>query len=130
MWWPVRKYLVSGWKKTRLYDETNTGDEWYGIQVRIIYQLDYDVRITGRVLQSSLPTDEEYPNCYLPLHIWLDKGNMTKKVKKHPMVLRPAFLPREIRNASGNGGGILLGYMPVASIVPALYRMHVLTVYS
>lgn len=38
---------------------------------------------------------------------------MTRRVKKHPMVLRPAWLPRNIRNASGNGGGVLLGYMPI-----------------
>lgn len=31
------------------------------------------------------------------------------------MVLRAAWLPRNIRNASGNGGGILLGYMPIVS---------------
>ena len=29
------------------------------------------------------------------------------------MLLRPAWLPRQIRNASGNGGGVLIGYMPV-----------------
>ncbi|KAK6966673.1 hypothetical protein R3P38DRAFT_2815922 [Favolaschia claudopus] len=29
----------------------------------------------------------------------------------HPMVLRAAFLPGKIRNASGNGGGVLIGYM-------------------
>jgi hypothetical protein len=29
------------------------------------------------------------------------------------MVLRAAWLPRPIRNASGNGGGVLLGYMPI-----------------
>jgi len=32
------------------------------------------------------------------------------------MVLRAARLPRSIRNASGNGGGVLLGYMPIVSI--------------
>lgn len=29
------------------------------------------------------------------------------------MVIRAAWLPRNIRNASGNGGGLLLGYMPI-----------------
>lgn len=29
----------------------------------------------------------------------------------HPMILRPLFLPAQIRNASGNGGGVLVGYM-------------------
>ena len=31
------------------------------------------------------------------------------------MILRPAWLPRQIRNASGNGGGVLIGYMPIVS---------------
>ncbi len=31
------------------------------------------------------------------------------------MVLRPAWLPRRIRNASGNGGGVLVGYMPMVN---------------
>ena len=32
------------------------------------------------------------------------------------MVLRAAWLPRQIRNASGNGGGVLLGYMPMVCL--------------
>jgi hypothetical protein len=40
---------------------------------------------------------------------------VTRRVKKYPMVLRAAWLPKNIRNASGNGGGILLGYMPIVS---------------
>lgn len=47
----------------------------------------------------------------------MDKGQVTKKVKKHPILLRAAFLPGEIRNASGNGGGVLIGYMPVVSAI-------------
>jgi len=54
-------------------------------------------------------------HCYLPLHFWLDKGLVTRRVCKYPMVLRPVWLPRQIRNASGNGGGILVGYMPMVS---------------
>jgi hypothetical protein len=34
------------------------------------------------------------------------------------MVLRAAWLPRQIRNASGNGGGVLLGYMPMVCLAP------------
>lgn len=41
---------------------------------------------------------------------------VTRHVKKHPMVIRAAWLPRNIRNASGNGGGLLLGYMPIVRI--------------
>jgi hypothetical protein len=38
------------------------------------------------------------------------------------MILRAAWLPRNIRNASGNGGGILLGYMPIVSDSRALIQ--------
>ena len=50
----------------------------------------------------------------------MDKGLVTKRVKKHPILLRAAFLPGDIRNASGNGGGVLVGYMPV---VRAIFKL-------
>jgi hypothetical protein len=66
--------------------------------------------------QDDLPFDLSLPHCFLPLILWLDKGNVTKRVKMHPILLRAAFLPRKIRNASGNGGGVLIGYMPIVNI--------------
>jgi hypothetical protein len=65
--------------------------------------------------KSELPDDDAFPHSYVPLHFWLDKGLVTRRVKKYPMLLRPAWLPRQIRNASGNGGGVLIGYMPIVS---------------
>lgn len=65
--------------------------------------------------KSELPDNDVFPHSYLPLHFWLDKGMVTRRVKKYPMLLRPAWLPRQIRNASGNGGGVLVGYMPIVS---------------
>ncbi|KAK7029147.1 hypothetical protein R3P38DRAFT_2934234 [Favolaschia claudopus] len=50
-------------------------------------------------------------HCWLPLHIWLDKGLVTSHVKMFPIVLRALWLPSEIRNASGNGGGVIIGFM-------------------
>lgn len=79
------------------------------------------------MLQSSLPDNGPYPHCYLPLHFWLDKGLVTRRVKKYPMILRAAWLPRNIRNASGNGGGLLLGYMPIVSCSKALRSKKRLT---
>ena len=78
-------------------------------------------------LKSELPDDDIFPHCYLPLHFWLDKGLVTRRVKKYPMLLQPAWLPRQIKNASGDGGGVLFGYMPVVrlplpSINAPLYR--------
>ena len=75
-------------------------------------------------LQSELPEDDIFPHSYLPLHFWLDKGLVTRRVKKYPMILRPARLPRQIRNASGNGGGVLIGYMPVVSYSACLKMKH------
>jgi hypothetical protein len=33
MWYPVQKYLHDGFKIVRLYDELNSGDLWWEIQV-------------------------------------------------------------------------------------------------
>jgi hypothetical protein len=65
--------------------------------------------------KSELPDNDIFPHSYLPLHLWLDKGLVTQRVKKYPMLLRAAWLPCQIRNASENGGGVLIGYMPIVS---------------
>ena len=39
------------------------------------------------------------------------------------MVLRAAWLPQQIRNASGNGGGVLLRYMPIVRPICVLVVM-------
>ncbi|KAJ7574853.1 hypothetical protein C8J56DRAFT_1064268 [Mycena floridula] len=79
-----------------LFDEPFTAEDWWETD-------------------SSLPGKESdgYTHCWLPVHIWLDKGNVTTKVKKHPMLLHALWLFSKIRNASGNGGGVLLGYVPI-----------------
>ena len=33
MWYPVQKYLYNGTKITRIFDEVNTGERWWEIQV-------------------------------------------------------------------------------------------------
>ncbi|KAK6980853.1 hypothetical protein R3P38DRAFT_2353969, partial [Favolaschia claudopus] len=78
----------------RIIDEPNTADEWENFE-------------------SELPEVDEqgYPRCLLPLLFWTDDGLVTKRLTMHPMVLRALFLPSHIRNASGNGGGVLVGYM-------------------
>ncbi|KAF8582420.1 hypothetical protein K439DRAFT_1351404 [Ramaria rubella] len=95
MWYPVEKYLHNGPKITRIFDELNSGTEWWDIQVR---------RFASR---NSLP------HCFLPLDLWIDKSNVSKTVTKHPIILHLGFLPSLIRNGSGNGGRVLVSYMPV-----------------
>jgi hypothetical protein len=70
----------------------------------------------------ELPIPNPYPNCWLPLHVWLDKGLITKHVKMFPIVLRLLWLPSEIRNASGNGGGVFLGFMVMVKVQLAVQR--------
>ncbi|EGO31125.1 hypothetical protein SERLADRAFT_432782 [Serpula lacrymans var. lacrymans S7.9] len=97
LWHPCRKYYCRRngriVLKERIYDEFNSANKWWDVQ-------------------ESFP-QEEPPHCFLPISLWLDKGNITKRVKKHPIIIRPLFLPRGVRNASGNGGGVLVGYMPI-----------------
>ncbi|KAJ7696268.1 hypothetical protein B0H17DRAFT_929612 [Mycena rosella] len=91
-WYPVKKLLHDDGRTTRIYDEPNTGDLWWRVQ-------------------DSLPCVDDLPHCFVPSILWLDKGIVTKHVRKHPIVGRLASLPSAIRNGSGNGGGVLFGYM-------------------
>ncbi|KAJ6570596.1 hypothetical protein DFH09DRAFT_1080153 [Mycena vulgaris] len=57
----------------RIIDEHNTANTW-------------------DKYESELPEADPFPQCLLPLHLWLDEGLVTKRVTTHPMVLRPVFL--------------------------------------
>ncbi|KAF7345920.1 hypothetical protein MVEN_01614300 [Mycena venus] len=100
-WFSVRKYYcrsndlgISIEHQEPLFDEPWTGTIWHEVD-------------------NELPDPHKtcYPSCYLPHHIWLDKGQVSTKVKKHPIVLRGLWIESIIRNSSGNGGGALLGYV-------------------
>ncbi|THU84437.1 hypothetical protein K435DRAFT_870260 [Dendrothele bispora CBS 962.96] len=95
-WYPVCKYLHSGTHVQRLFDEPQTAEMWWNIQ-------------------DTIKKTNQYPHCFLPLLVWLDKGNVTRKVKLHPMIAQASFLPNIIRNTSGNSSGVLLGYLPSVS---------------
>ncbi|EGN91961.1 hypothetical protein SERLA73DRAFT_157282 [Serpula lacrymans var. lacrymans S7.3] len=97
-WYPYHKYHCQQngriVLKEHIYNEFNLASIWWHIQV-------------------SFPQDENPPHCFLPISLWLDKRNIAKQVKKHPIIICPLFLPHKVRNASGNGEGVLVGYMPI-----------------
>ncbi|KAF8581179.1 hypothetical protein K439DRAFT_1647974 [Ramaria rubella] len=72
MFYPVKKFLHE--------NGTYTCQTWWNVQ-------------------DQLPQEADLPHCFLPLHLWMDKG-------------KAGFLPHQIRNGSGNGGGVFFGYMP------------------
>ncbi|KAJ6604998.1 hypothetical protein B0H10DRAFT_1922835 [Mycena sp. CBHHK59/15] len=93
-WFSQEKYLCEDGTinlSNRLYDEPCTGRTWGHID-------------------DSLPT-EDYPCCYLGLHIWLDKGLVSTKVKMHPILFRGCWIHSATRNGSGNGGSALAGFV-------------------
>ncbi|KAJ7125530.1 hypothetical protein C8R43DRAFT_1146762, partial [Mycena crocata] len=92
VWYPSRKYLVVDGNRQRLRDEPYNSDRWWE-------------------MQSELPLVDGLPHCLLPMLLWLDKGRVSSHTNMHPMILRPLFLRSQIRNASGNGGGELAGFM-------------------
>jgi hypothetical protein len=64
-------------------------------------------------VQSELPDNTHLEHCLAPLHIFLDEGRVTTRMNMHPIVLRALWLNSEVRNGSGNGGGIIIGFMPM-----------------
>ncbi|KAJ7888421.1 hypothetical protein B0H14DRAFT_2562390 [Mycena olivaceomarginata] len=92
-WFSQEKYLcTNGTLDNRLYDEPCTGRSW-------------------KQADDSLPADHFYPSCYLGLHVWLDKGLVSTKVKMHPNLFRACWIHSATRNGSGNGGSALAGFV-------------------
>ncbi|KAJ7153830.1 hypothetical protein C8R46DRAFT_912239 [Mycena filopes] len=97
-WFSQQRYLCLDGKvdlSNPLYDEPYTGTTWGAVD-------------------DSLPANDKYPACYVPAHIWLDKGLVSTKVKMHPFLLRGCWIHSATRNGSGNGGAALLGFVPAA----------------
>ncbi|KAJ7199478.1 hypothetical protein GGX14DRAFT_572859 [Mycena pura] len=92
-WKSQRKFYREDRRCERFVDEPWTADTWCAVDDQL----------------PELPQNSQH--CWLPLHIWLDKGMVTSHVKMFPIVLRALWLPSEIRNAAGNGGGVLIGFM-------------------
>ncbi|KAJ7210005.1 hypothetical protein GGX14DRAFT_565809 [Mycena pura] len=108
-WFSVEKFYCRGGTcvehKEVLIDEPWTGRTWREVD-------DSLPGWTGQTWKEGLQGPQnQYPSCYLPLHIWLDKGMVSTKVKMHPILLRGLWIHSAIRNASGNGGSALLGYI-------------------
>ncbi|KAJ7082070.1 hypothetical protein B0H15DRAFT_785946 [Mycena belliarum] len=98
-WFSQERYLCLHGKfdfSNQLYDEPFTGDTW-------------------RRVDDNLPPDESYPACFLGLHVWLDKGLVSTKVKMHPILLRGCWIHSATRNGSGNGGSALVGFVRMPS---------------
>ncbi|KAJ7647440.1 hypothetical protein FB45DRAFT_1019687 [Roridomyces roridus] len=102
-WFSQERYLCLNGQidySNPLYDEPCTGETW-------------------REIDDSLPDDPSMPSCYLGLHVWLDKGLVSTKVKMHPILLRGSWIHSTTRNGSGNGGSTLVGFPPeIAHIDP------------
>ncbi|KAJ7044579.1 hypothetical protein C8F04DRAFT_1388930 [Mycena alexandri] len=94
-WFSQQRYLCLGGAvdlTNALYEEPCTGSTWGAVD-------------------DALPGDEKYPACYVPAHIWLDKGLVSTKVKMHPFLIRGCWIESATRNGSGNGGATLLGFV-------------------
>ncbi|KAJ6475131.1 hypothetical protein C8R47DRAFT_1293744 [Mycena vitilis] len=94
-WFSQERYLCLNGKieyTNPLYDEPYTGETW-------------------RSIDDDLPGDGHFPSCFLGLHVWLDKGLVSTKVKMHPILLRGCWINSATRNGSGNGGSALAGFV-------------------
>ncbi|KAK7001214.1 hypothetical protein R3P38DRAFT_3405317 [Favolaschia claudopus] len=94
-WYSQEKFLCLNGEidfSNPLYDEPWTGTMW-------------------REIDDQLPEQAKYPPCFVGLHIWLDKGLVSTKVKMHPILVRGCWIESATRNGSGNGGGTLAGFV-------------------
>ncbi|KAF8147227.1 hypothetical protein K438DRAFT_1626454 [Mycena galopus ATCC 62051] len=100
-WFSQQRYVCLNGKIdlwNSLYEEPCTGTTWGAVD-------------------DALPVNEKYPACYLPAHVWLDKGLVSTKVKMHPFLLRGCWIESATRNGSGNGGAALLGFVGMPAVL-------------
>jgi hypothetical protein len=109
-WHALRKFLVSHDHTDRMRDEPWTGDEWWDLEVCC----DLDEQTSSELIgmQNMLPVHDDVEHCLAPFQIFLDEGQVSSHVQMHPIVLRGLWLTAEVRDGSGNGGGIIIGFMP------------------
>jgi hypothetical protein len=110
-WFSSEKYRCKDGKidfSNRLYDEPCTGRLWGAADVSPHARL---FQITELYLEDSLPLHDRYPSSFLGLHVWLDKGLVSTKVKMHPILFRGCWIHSATRNGSGNGGSALAGFV-------------------
>ncbi|KAK6966920.1 hypothetical protein R3P38DRAFT_3143767 [Favolaschia claudopus] len=75
-WYSQQKFLCLNGEidfSNPLYDEPWTGTMW-------------------REIDDQLPEKPKYPPCFVGLHIWLDKGLVSTKVKMHPILVRGCWI--------------------------------------
>jgi hypothetical protein len=111
----VRKYIHEDGYEERMRDEPWTADEWWDLEVDIWFQFCQPMLMMH--MQSELPDNTQLEHCLAPLHIFLDEGRVSTRMNMHPIVLRALWLNSEVWNGSGNGGGIIIGFMPMVSQV-------------
>lgn len=73
----------------------------------------HSFNLTSRFTQSSLPEGAS-PLCII---LYADKTHLSSfgTQKGYPVLARCANLPTDIRNGEGQGGGILVGWLPIVS---------------
>ena len=82
-WNSVRKIYCCSREdlEERIIDEPNTADTWWEVDVSSSQSENELTEELIVLFQSSLPNNSLYPHCYLPLHFWLDKGMVMRRVK-------------------------------------------------
>lgn len=119
VYFSCRKFYCWGdGTRVQLRDEPCTGRRWYSFDV--CSRSCPLFRRSLITIQTELPAGGKYPHVYLPTHLWIDEGLVTKHILKQPMLLRFLGLPSSIFNGSGDGGSLLLGLMPQVCISPVV----------
>ena len=93
-WWPIKIFHSKNGVETQLYDDLNSGSDWWNGQ-------------------DNLGSK----GILAPLSFYADSTNISSfnGKKFHPVIARFAPIPSYIRNGFGRGGGTLIGYIPLVS---------------
>jgi hypothetical protein len=120
-WYAVKKWLkCPNAVDRRMWDEPWTSDDWWEYQVIFTSPAPLCSSPSYAALQDQLPLIDYQEHVYCGWHLWTDEGRVSRRVNMHPIVIRPAWIDFAIRNGSGHGGGLIVGFVPK---VPACLNM-------
>lgn len=110
-----RKFKWTGNRWTRVIDQPWTGTRAWAAWVRVGRFTD-TMTLMLTQWQDRIPEDtDNIPNTPFPLIAYSDKAALSSfgTVKGYPFIVRLLNLHSDIRNGTGIGGGLIVGFIPI-----------------
>lgn len=117
-WYPTKRSLIVDGKEQRFIDDVDCVDDWWNIQVsRTPFFFTFIYSLYTDLLRKQTVVGQ-VGGVFFGMMLYADGTQAYRFGGKmfHPIILRIANLPSYIRNTTGKGGGVLVGWFPAVCL--------------